>query len=344
MKPKQNLILLIVLIVFAAVVLLVERPFENKAEKAREEAPLFFPGLPLDKVKKIEVKKPDNSLVTLKNQDNVWYVADKEDYPADAEVVKGVLEKVKNLKQINLASRKKEKHELLEVKEGKALGVKLSDAEGTPLVDLLIGKSGPDILSTYVRKAEADEVYLDEGMLRSDFDRGVNAWRDKTMCAFDAKEVKELKIVKKDETIALSKDTQGNWQIEQPISGLAENKEVEKVLDTLATLRAGDFAQEEEASAYGFEAPLFEVSAKLKDDRIKTVVIGNKKGEFQYFAKSDAKKYAYILYKSMVESLTPTVKTLQKVIVEPDKENTSEQKDQAPPAPAGDMPGAQMRR
>lgn len=344
MKPKQNLILLIVLIAFAALVLLIERPFENKAEKAREEAGLFFPDLQPDKVKKIEIKKQDKSTVTLKNQDNVWYVADKEDYPADAEVVKAVLEKVKGLKQVNLASRKKEKHELLEVKEGKALEVKLFDKDGAGLAELFVGKSGPDVLSTYVRKAGADEVYQDEGMLRSDFDRGLNAWRDKTMCAFDAKEAKELKIVKKEETIALSKDTQGNWQIEQPISGLAENKEVEKVLDTLATLRAGDFAQDEEAASYGFEAPLYEISAKLKDGGTKTLVIGNKKGEYQFFAKSSEKKYVYILYKSVVESLTPPVKTLQKVEVEPDKQKASEQKDQAPPAAAGEMPGVPMRR
>lgn len=343
MKTKQNLILLSVLIAFAALVVVVERPFENKAEKAREEAGLFFPDLQVDKVKKIEMKKPDKTTVILKNVDNVWYVADKEDYPADGEVVKTVLEKIKDLKQVNLASRKKEKHELLEVKEGKALEVKLCDKEGAALAELFIGKSGPDVLSTYVRKAGADEVYLDEGMLRSDFDRGVNAWRDKTMCAFDAKEVKELKIVKKDETIVLSKDTQGNWQIEQPISGLAENKEVEKVLDTLATLRAGDFAQEEEAASYGFEAPLYEISAKLKDGQTKTVVVGNKKGEYQFFAKSDEKKYAFILYKSVVESLTPAVKTFQKVEVEPDKGKPSEEKDQ-PPAPAGAMPGGSMRR
>jgi hypothetical protein len=142
----------------------------------------------------------------------------------------------------------------------------------------------------------------------------------------------------------LSKDTQGNWQIEQPVSGLAENKEVEKVLDTLAQLRAGDFAQEEDANAYGFEKPELQITATLKDDRVKSVIIGSKKGEYQYFAKSDEKKYVYILYKSMVESLAPAVKTLQKLEVEPGKEKTSEQKDQVPPAAPGGMPGAPGRR
>ena len=61
MKLKHNLILLIILIIFASVILLFERPFENKAKKTRDEASPLFPDLKIEQVKKIVVKISDTS-------------------------------------------------------------------------------------------------------------------------------------------------------------------------------------------------------------------------------------------------------------------------------------------
>jgi hypothetical protein len=52
----------------------------------------------------------------------------------------------------------------------------------------------------------------------------------------------------KDEAIVLSKDTKGEWQMEKPVSRLGEKAKVEEVLNTLSTLRASDFADEETPS------------------------------------------------------------------------------------------------
>ena len=333
MKLKHNLILLIVLIIFASVILLFERPFENKAKKTREEASPLFPDLKIEQVKKIVVKK-SNTTTTLENRDNLWYLLDREAYPADPTIVEGVIKKIQGFKKINLASRKKDKHSLFEVKEGMGVEVTLLGPEKNELARFLIGKTGPGFLSTYIRKADADDVYLYDDYLRADFDKQVNNWRDKNILAFNTTEVVTLTIskVKEKETIVLTKDTQGNWQLEEPISSLAENPAIEKILTTLGNLKAIDFADEEkELKDSGLDDPTCQITVRLKDNRKKTLLVGNTKERGQYYAKNDEKKYLFLLDQNTVESLMPKVKDLQKAKTESEEKNLQEKKEPPPP-------------
>jgi hypothetical protein len=335
MKLKHNLILLIVLIVFASVILLVERPFENKTKKTREEASPLFPDLKVEQVKKIVVKK-GNTTTTLENRGNLWYLLDKEAYPADPTIVEGVIKKIQDFKKINLASRKKDKHSLFEVKEGMGVEVILLGPEKKELARFFIGKTGPDFLSTYIRKADSDDVYLYDDYLRGDFDKQVNNWRDKTILAFNPTEVVTLTIskLKEKETIALTKDTQDNWQLEEPISSLAKNPPIEKLLATLGNLKAADFADEEkEVKDSGIDDPTYQITVRLKDNRKKTLLVGNKKEKGQYYAKNDEKKYLFLLDQNTVESLVPKVKDLQKAKTE-SGEKTPQEKTEPPPPPS----------
>jgi hypothetical protein len=218
-----------------------------------------------------------------------------------------------------------------------ATEVVLLGPEEKEIAHLYIGKSGPDLFSTYIRKAESDEVFLYEEHLRGQFDREVNNWRDKKIMDFNPSGVTTLRIVKEEETIVLSKDTEENWHLEEPVSSLAEKAEVENVLRAFSGLSAADFAAKEELSESGIDEPTYQISVELKDGQKKTLLVGNMKGEHQYYAKNEEKKYTYLLYKSTLENLTPEVKTLEKVEIEPEEEKEeSEAKEGAsspPPLP-----------
>ena len=185
MKLKNNLVLLIILIVFAVLVFLFENPFQDRSRKAREDAGPLFSELRIDEVKKLQVKNADTT-VTLINRDNDWFVVGEEEYPADPTLVKEALEKIQRIQRINLASKKKDKHTLFEVADGMATEVVLFGPKEKEIAHLYIGKSGPDLFSTYIRRAESDEVFLHEEHLKGQFDREVNNWRDKRIFDFDA--------------------------------------------------------------------------------------------------------------------------------------------------------------
>ena len=334
MKLKHNLILLIILIIFASAVLLFERPFENETKKTREEAPPLFPDLKVEQVKKMVVKK-NNTTTILENRDDLWYLLDKEEYPADSALIEGVIRKIQGFKKINLASRKKDKHSLFEVKEGMGVEVTLFGSKEKELARFIIGKTGPDFLSTYIRKADADDIYLYDDYLRADFDKQVNNWRDKTLLAFNPNEVVTLTInkLKEKETIVLTKDTQENWQLEEPISSLAENPPTEKLLTILGNLKAADIADEEkELKDSGIDDPAYQITVGLKDNRNKTLLVGNKNERDQYYAKSNEKKYLFLLDRNTVENLVPKVKDLQKAKTKSEEKNPLEKTEPIPPA------------
>ena len=339
MKLKNNLVLLIILIVFAVLVVLFEKPFQDRSRKAREEAGPLFPELQIDKVEKLQVKNNADTTVTLINRDNEWFVVGEEEYPADPTLVKEALEKIQRIQRINLASKKKDKHTLFEVADGMATEVVLFGPKEKEIAHLYIGKSGPDLFSTYLRKADSDEVFLHEEHLKGQFDREINNWRDKKIFDFDAGGATALRIVKEEETILLSKDTEGNWQLEEPVSSLAEKTEVENVLRAFSSLSAADFAGNEEINESGIDEPTCRISVELKDGQKKTLLVGNAKGEHQYYAKNEEKKYLYLLYKSTLETLTPEVKALEKVEIEPEeeKEESETKQDASSPPPLPPM-------
>jgi len=280
------------------------------------------------------VVKKSNTTTTLENRDNLWYLLDKEAYPADPIIVEGVIKKIQGFKKINLASRKKDKHSLFEVTEGRGVEVTIFGPEKKELARFLIGKNGPDFLSTYIRKADSDDVYLYDEYLRGDFDRPVSNWRDKTIFVFNPTEAVTLTIskLKEKETIALTKDTQGNWQLEEPISSLTENPPIEKILTTLGNLKATDFADEEkEAQDSGIDDPTYQITVRLKDNRKKTLLVGNKKEKGQYYVKNDKKKYLFLIDQNTVESLVPKVKDLQKAKTESEDKKLPEKTEPSPP-------------
>jgi hypothetical protein len=339
MKLKNNLILLIILIVFTVLVVLFEKPFEDRSRKLREDAGPLFSELQIDEVKKLQVKRAADTGVTLIKRDNDWFVVGEEEYPADPVLVEEAVGKIQRIQKINLASKKKGKHALFEVAEGMATEVLLFGPKEKEIAHLYIGKSGPDLFSTYIRRADSDEVYLLEEHLKGQFEREVNNWRDKRIFDFNAGGATALRIVKEEETIVLSKDTEENWHLEAPVSSLAEKAEVENVLRAFSSLRAADFAAKEEIGESGIDNPTHRISVELKDGQKKTLLVGNLKGEHQYFAKNEEKKYIYVMYKSTLENLTPEVKKLEKVEIEPEeeKEASAAEKDATSPPPLPPM-------
>lgn len=363
MKFKKNLILLLILVVAALLVIFLERPFENKTQKALEEANPMFPALQTEEVKKLEITRPnDEKTVVLEKLDQIWYVTEKkkvnpgerrtaatpsegnqkqrseepaldkpsslaeasqksaELYPADEDAVKEVAEKLKGLQEVDLASRNKDKHEIFQVTEDAGIEVIAYGTGDKELARLFVGKEGPDFFSTYVRKADSDVVYLYQDFIKGSFDRQLPNWRDKNILKFASDEAAGIKIAKKDGIIVLKKSDDGAWRIQEPTDSAADPATVTKVLSNLSTLRAGKFADGLTPEDCGLSKPDTEITVTLNDGSAKTVLIGNKnkKEENYYYAKAGDKQYIYEVYKSVVDSMTPSLKDLEQKEPQPE--------------------------
>ena len=171
MKTKQLLILGAIFVVLAIVVLLFENPFgQSEYEKKVETAMPLFPNFDEEQVVKIEIIA-DGATTTLSKQDDNWVVASMYNYPADGEGVVELLSKVTEFKNTQRVSNNPEKQSEFEV-DSTGVEAKLMDANDSVLAHLFVGKTTPGFLSSYVRPADSNEVYVAQGYLQSVFDKG----------------------------------------------------------------------------------------------------------------------------------------------------------------------------
>lgn len=302
MKTKQLLILLGILVVLVVIVGLVENPFaKSEYAKKVEAATPLFPNFNKESVTKIEITASGET-TTLVKENNQWLVASMENYPADAEGVEDVLDKVTELKTTGLVSSNPEKQAQFEV-DSSGARAKLLDASGNVRAHLFLGKNTPGYLSSYVRAADSNNVYVGKGNLKATFDKGTRTWKDRTIFSFNKGDVTHLTIKSEGEEIELEMGADSEWQMTKPEAFAAKQTELDSLLDSLSALDTDDFAAEAgNLSEYELDAPKSSVMAKLNDGTRRLLLIG-KEESGEYFVKREDKEPVFMLYTYKINQL-----------------------------------------
>ena len=310
MKTKQLLILGGVLVVLAIVVLVFENPFgKTEYEKKVETATPLFPDFNKEQVAKIEILATGETTI-LSKQEEAWVVASMDNYPADSEGVAELLTKVGEFKNTQRVSSNPEKQAEFEV-DSTGVEAKLIDANDKLLAHLFVGKITPGFLSSYVRAADSNDVYVAQGNLQSVFNKGTRTWKNRIIFDFNKGNVTELNISSPEETVELRLNAEGTWQMLKPEAAAANTTEVDNLLTTLSELNTDDFAAAQDALAeYGLETPQSVISAALNDGTTATLYIGNE-AEGKLYVKRDDKDTVFRLFKSNVDRLIKKSNTLK---------------------------------
>ena len=302
MKTKQLLILAAIFVVLAIVILLFENPFgQSEYEKKVDTATPLFPNFNEEQVMKIEITATDET-TTLSKQNDSWVVASMDNYPADGEGVTELLSKVTEFKNTQRVSNNPEKQAEFEV-DSTGVEAKLIDANGKVLAHLFVGKTTPGFLSSYVRPADSNDVYIAQGYLQSVFDKGTRTWKDRTIFSFNKGIVTQLNIISPEETVELRLDAEGTWQMIKPVAAAAKATEVDALLTAFSELDTDDFAEARDAlTEYELDAPQSTISAVLNDGTTATLHVG-KEEEGKLYVKRDDKDTVFRLFKSNVDRL-----------------------------------------
>ena len=310
MKTKQLLILGAIFVVLAIVVLFFENPFgQSEYEKKVETAMPLFPNFNKEQVVKIEITATGET-TTLSKQDDNWVVASMDNYPADGEGVAELLSKVTEFKNTQRVSNNPEKQLEFEV-DSTGVEAKLMDASDKVLAHLFVGKTTPGFLSSYVRPADSNDVYVAQGYLQSVFNKDTRTWKDRTIFNFNKGIATQLNIISPEETVELRLDADGAWQMLKPIAAAAKTTEVDALLITFSGLDTDDFAEaKDELAEYGLDTPQSTISAVLNDGTTATLHVG-KEEEGKLYVKRDDKDTVFRLFKSNVDRLMKKSDTLK---------------------------------
>ncbi|MBI2050220.1 MAG: DUF4340 domain-containing protein [Parcubacteria group bacterium] len=207
-------------------------------KNARSDATFFrVDADALDKIRILGVNGLYENV--LEKRDDEWVVANKGAYRVNPEYIADLLKIFADLPRGELASRNPEKREELQVDD---VGVKIQAWEGdTQVIDAIIGKEGPGFLSTYVRRADSDNVYLAAQNIRPVFNR--TDWRDKRVWIFDPLKVTSIDWRYNEVEISLIKTGDG-WKQVTPFSKDSSDAVIGPVLASLADLFAADIKED----------------------------------------------------------------------------------------------------
>lgn len=299
---KKSYLLLIGAILIALVVLVIERP--DKSDTGDFKVARLYKNLSPEKVQKIEVAHLLSGSLLAKGKDG-WTVsgqeteigkniksveeeqkANEQKFKADAEKINNVVTKLAEIEAVSLASNNPEKQATFEVdKLGKH--VKLYDKDGKVLVDIYIGKTGPDMYTTYARQEGENEVYLVKGHIGAMIPADVASWRNKTIWNIEPDVISEIDVEGKDKngSYSLIKDQEGNWAITENLDAKIDSEKVENFLKGLTNLQTVRFASIFGKEETGLDEPEFSLSIKTSDGQAKTLVVGASDKQGYLYAK-----------------------------------------------------------
>ena len=301
---RRNLLILIgVLVGLIVIALILERPFGG-GEK--EEVKPLFPGFDPQAVVKVEIKDAGTTTV-LKKTKGGWAVETARNYPADEEAVKEMFDEVKGMTTEELISRDPSKHSRFRVNE-EGVEVKMFGEGDKLLAHLFVGKTGPDYISTYVRRADSNDVYLIRRTLRPVFAKGKTGWCDKEILSFDEDRAVQIEIVNEGKKVVLKKD--GEWKMVEPEEAKVKADEIDRMLRELSKLKADDLEIEKELKGCGLENPSAEVSVKLDDGTVYRIFFGDESDGKRYL-RAEGKEQIFMVYKYKVKRILKTADELK---------------------------------
>ncbi len=148
----------------------------------------------------IVIKKKD-SVINLRLSEEKWLINDK--YPADKNTVTGFEKKIKEMKIVDLIS-KKTFYKKYDLTPEKAVSVTVS-RKGKKLRELLIGKKSSTNRHTYMRIDGKPEVYLVSGTFDREVSKSVDELRDKEILNIGKDSIEELEISYRGRSFLFSK-------------------------------------------------------------------------------------------------------------------------------------------
>jgi hypothetical protein len=279
----------------------------DKGERSGE-APRPVPAIAAGEVDTLEITKAGAKTV-VKKEGATFKVTAPAPYAADQDGAKQAFEAIEKLEFGNIVTDQKAKHDEYEVG---ANAVRVVAKKGDKvLADLHVGKVTNN--ATLVRPEGKDEVWQAIGALKYTFDKGPADWRDKTILSFDEGDAERLEVVSKaGGKIVLKKPAKGDggaadgeWAV---VESSAKVDPLDKtiapgMISALYAWKANDFADAAKPEETGLDAPELTVTVGLKGDKKKTILVGKKKGEEDYFVKTADGPQVFLVKKYNLERI-----------------------------------------
>ena len=262
-----------------------------------------------EKVTRVAIRTQDGR-VELERMGSEWKLTQPVEYPANADLVNGMLKAVQELDLVDVISSNPGTRSTYQVDStGTTVEVWTGDKQALGLV---VGKSTSDWSHTFVRHVDGNDVYRADGVLTHQFNRRADDWRDKTILNLDEpaihsvvisypKERKQFAVVRSDSTHWGVRTAAGTTQ---PGDSLT----IARLVSSAARLMTVNFATPAEAAAADFTQPDFRLAVEAggTTQAVDFVSVDDTK----MLARVGGKDTVFSLYKSNLGNIMKTEKEI----------------------------------
>jgi hypothetical protein len=310
MKVKKEYIMLAVVII-ALTVYLVMRSSDRTQYRLPD-----VPQAAAKDISRLQITRGQTTIV-INKKDDKWYIAPDE-FPADANKVKNMLNAVEKLTLTALVSESKN-YNLYDLNEDKKLNVKAWQGEDLKR-DVDLGKTASSFRHTFVRPAGDERVFHARGNFKNNFDFSVDDLRDKLVLALNPADIKLIQVIKDQQTLTISKSQapvvvdnteaekksdpgpgakKSAWQAAdgRPVEETAVNQ----LLNAVSDLRCEKFIIDRQKE--DFTSPLFTLQLKGGQEYSLTIFAKTAEKDTDFPAVSSGSNYPFLLSGSLVDSI-----------------------------------------
>ena len=310
MKIKKEYIILAVVII-ALTVYLVMRSSDRTQYRLPD-----VPQAAAKDISRLQITRGQTTII-INKKDDKWYIAPDE-FPADANKVKNMLNAVEKLTLTALVSESKN-YNLYDLNEDKKLNVKAWQGEDLKR-DFDLGKTASSFRHTFVRPAGDERVFHARGNFKNNFDFSVDDLRDKLVLALNPADIKLIQVIKDQQTLTISKSPapvvvdnteaekksdpgpgakKSAWQAAdgRPVEETAVNQLLNAVFD----LRCEKFIIDRQKE--DFTSPLFTLQLKGGQEYSLSIFAKTAEKDTDFPAVSSGSNYPFLLSGSLVDSI-----------------------------------------
>ena len=236
----------------------------RQAPAATGEA--LFPGITADQISSMSLTDDQGETIRLARSDGGWVLPEADDYPAVAEKVTTLLDKIAGLTAERLITQTSDSHKRLKVDEDD-FNARIEFALSDSSQHILYVGSSSSYVATHVRADNEDQVYLVSGLSSSDVSSRATAWVEPIYFTVARDELVALTLKNANGQFTFTKDEAGVWAMAGMVAGetLDQNAVTSLVTGASAVSILKPLGKEEQED-YGLQRPLAVVTLKTHSE------------------------------------------------------------------------------
>jgi len=270
----------------------------------------LFPGVEADQIVRLTITAANGDQIELAKDMGNWVLPEADNYPAEADKVSELLEKIIGLKTDRLVTQTRASHKRLKVaKDDFERRIVFELADGTTHT-LYLGTS-PRYGTCHIRADKRDEVYLARKLSLPDAGTGASLWIDTLYFSVPKDQVVAMTVENQNGRLEFEKDDAGKWTMKElsPDEKFKENNVISMV-NRISSLRMLRPLGKTEQDDYGLREPNAVITVKTRDKE------GNVKTYSLRVGAKDEEDNSYVVKSSESPYYVRVADYLLKVFVE----------------------------